>query len=156
MTAPPALAYEWPTLAAAARRICAQRAESDPVHVEKGTLTEYQAMNRLRIARALVAQWDSVVAHQPPYDPETAWAASLGREGAYPHELREDLHAAAARARTIADRHGEDADAEDFAQAVEALAWHERPRQPGVSHVLDVAHVNAMARAAMKAGEPNK
>lgn len=144
-TAAPLLAHEWPSLAAAARRMLAQRIEHDPASVEKGTITAEVAAKRLRIARAIVAQWDSVVAYSMPYDPQDAWIATDGREGAYPHELREDLNTAAERARAAANRHGEDASAAAFADAVEALAWHERPRDH-ISHVRDAAYVNALRR----------
>ncbi|WP_230769499.1 hypothetical protein [Sphingomonas sp. Leaf4] len=137
----PALAHDWQALATAARQMLAQRIERDPPYVEAGKMTAEIAADRLRIAQALVAQWDSIVAHEPPYDPQDAWIATGGREGAYPHELREDLRAAAKRARTLADKHGEDAGAAAFADAVEALAWHERPRDH-ISHVRDAAHIN--------------
>ncbi len=141
----PTLAHDWTALAAAARQMLAQRIERDPPYVDAGKMTAELAATRLRIARALVAQWDSIVAHRPPYDPQDAWAASDGAEGAYPHELREDLRAAAKRARRLADRQGEDVAAAAFADAVEALSWHERPRD-NICHVIDAAHVNAAAR----------
>ncbi|MEN2747304.1 hypothetical protein, partial [Sphingomonas sp. T9W2] len=141
----PALASDWPALAVAARRILEQRRTVDPQHVEKGRLTEAEAAARLRVATALVAQWDSIAAGQPPYDAETAWIVSGGTEGTYPHELRTDLNAAADRARALADRHGEDAEAAHFAEAVAALAWHARPPDH-ISNILDVAHANAAFR----------
>lgn len=147
----PALASDWPALAVAARRILDQRRTLDPQQVEKGRLTAADAATRLRVATALVAQWDSIAAGQPPYDAETAWIVSGGAEGTYPHELRTDLNAAADRARALADRHGEDAEAAHFAEAVAALAWHARPPDH-ISNILDVAHVNAKARA-QRAGE---
>lgn len=141
----PALASDWPALAVAARRILDQRRTLDPQQVEKGRLTAADAATRLRVATALVAQWDSIVAGQPPYDAETAWIVSGGTEGTYPHELRTDLTAAAGRARALADRHGENAEAALFAEAVAALAWHARPRDH-ISNILDVAHANAAHR----------
>lgn len=145
MTMPP-LASDWPALASAAHRILAQRRTLDPQQVEKGRLTAADAATRLRVATALAAQWDSIAAGQPPYDAETAWIVSNGTEGTYPHELRTDLNAAADRARALADRHGEDAEAAHFAEAVAALGWHARPRDH-ISHILDVAHANAAWRA---------
>lgn len=145
MTPMPALASDWPALARAARRILEQRRTLDPQQVEKGRLTQVEAAARLRVATALVAQWDSIAAGLIPYDAETAWITSGGTEGTYPHELREDLNAAAARARALADRHAEDADAAHFAEAVAALAWHARPRDH-ISHILNVAHANAAFR----------
>ena len=146
MTPLPALASDWHALAVAARRILDQRRTLDPQQVEKGRLTAADAAARLRIATALVAQWDSIAAGQPPYDAETAWIASGGAKGTYPHELRTDLNAAADRARALADRHGEDADAAQFAAAVAALAWHARPRDH-ISNIFDVAQANAAWRA---------
>ncbi len=141
----PAMASDWPALALAARQMLAQRESSAASNVEKGRLTAAQAADRIRVARALASLWDTITAGQPPYDFETAWIDSAGREGTYPHELRADLDAAAGRARILADRKGEDAGAEAFAQALAALAWHARPRDH-VSHILDVAHVNAALR----------
>lgn len=147
----PALASDWPALARAAHRILDRRRNLDPQQVEKGRITEAEAATRLRVATALAAQWDSIAAGQSPYDAETAWIASGGTEGTYPHELREDLAAAATGARILAERHGKDADAAHFAEAVAALAWHARPPDH-ISNILDVAHVNAKARA-QRAGE---
>ncbi|MGW8189560.1 hypothetical protein [Sphingomonas hankookensis] len=145
MTIPP-MASEWPQLARAARHILAQREAHDPQQVAKGRLTEVEAATRLRIARALSAQWDSIAAGIVPYDAETAWIDSGGAEGAYPHELHADLSAGAALARARADRHDTDREAEHFAQCVAALAWHARPRDH-ISHILDVAHANVAIRA---------
>lgn len=141
----PAMASDWTSLAAAARRVLAQREAGDAAWVEKGRLTHAEAADRLRIARALVALWDSVVAREPPYDIETAWIESRGAEGCYPHELRTDLTAAADRARLIAERSPDDPDAANFAEAVAALAWHARPPDH-ISNIVDVAHVNATFR----------
>lgn len=145
MTIPP-MASEWPQLARAARHILAQREAHDPQQVAKGRLTEVEAATRLRIARALSAQWDSIVVGIEPYDAETAWIESEGAEGAYPHELYADLSSGAALARARADRNDDDREAEHFAQCVAALAWHARPRDH-MSHILDVAHANAAIRA---------
>ncbi len=141
----PALASDWPALARAAHRILDQRRTLDPQQVEKGRLTAAEAAARLRVATALSALWDSIATGQPPYDAETAWIASKGTEGTYPHELRTDLNAAANRARALADRHGEDAEAAHFADAVAALAWHARPPDH-ISSIIDVAHANATHR----------
>lgn len=149
----PYMASDWQALAVAARRILAQREATDSEQVEKGRITRAQAADRLRIARALSTFWDSVAAGRFPYDAETAWIESRGAEGAYPHELRIDLTNAATRTRALADRKGEDADAEHFAQCVEALAWHARPRDH-ISHIFDVAHANATWRAS-RSGECN-
>lgn len=138
----PALASDWPALALAARQMLAQREASVAGNVEKGRLTASQAADRVRVARALSRLWDTIAAGQPPYDFETAWVVSEGREGTYPHELRSDLDAAAARARTLADRKGEDAAAAAFAEALAALAWHARPADH-ISSIIDVAHANA-------------
>lgn len=141
----PAMASEWPALALAARQMLAQREASAAGNVEKGRLTEAQAADRVRVARALSRLWDTIAAGQPPYDFETAWIVSGGREGTYPYELRADLDAAAARARTIADRKGEDAAAAAFADALAALAWHARAADH-ISSIIDVAHANAAHR----------
>lgn len=141
-----AMASDWTSLAGAARRVLAQREAGDAAWVEKGRLTQAEAAARLRIARALVALWDSIVTGEPPYDAETAWIESRGAEGCYPHELRTDLAAAADRARLLAERNPEDLDAARFAEAVAALAWHARPADH-ISSIVDVAHVNAAARA---------
>lgn len=141
----PGMASDWTSLAAAARRVLAQREAGDAAWVEKGRLTQAEAAARLRIARALVALWDSIVAGEPPYDAETAWIESRGAEGCYPHELRTDLAAAADRARLLAERNPEEPDAARFAEAVAALAWHARPADQ-ISSIIDVAHVNAAAR----------
>ena len=139
------MASDWNLLAAAARRVLAQREDGDAAWVEKGRLTQAEAAARLRIARALVALWDSIVAGEPPYDAETAWIESRGAEGCFPHELRTDLAAAADRARSLAERNAQDLDAARFAEAVTALAWHARPADH-ISSIVDVAHVNAAAR----------
>jgi hypothetical protein len=141
----PAMAADWPALAHAAHQMLAQREASAAGNVEKGRLTEVQASDRIRVARALSRLWDTIAAGQPPYDFETAWIVSGGQEGTYPHELRTDLNAAAARARTIADRRGEKADAATFADALAALAWHARPADH-ISSIIDVAHANVLAR----------
>ncbi|WP_430636376.1 hypothetical protein [Sphingomonas hankookensis] len=100
------MASDWPALAKAARQMLAQREASAYANVEKGRLTREQAADRIRVARALSRLWDTIAAGQPPYDFETAWIDSAGREGTYPHELRADLDAAAGRARILADRKG--------------------------------------------------
>ncbi len=141
----PNMASEWPALALAARQMLAQREASAAANVEKGRLTAAQAADRIRVARALSQLWDTIAAGQPPYDFETAWMVSGGREGTYPYELRTDLDAAAARARTIADRRGENAYAAAFADALAALAWHARPADR-ISSIIDVAHANVLAR----------
>lgn len=141
----PDMVSDWPALALAARQMLAQREASAAGNVEKGRLTAGQAADRIRVARALSRLWDTIAAGQPPYDFETAWIFSAGREGTYPHELRTDLDAAAARARTIADRKGEDASAATFAEALAALAWHARPRDH-ISSIIDVAYANAALR----------
>jgi hypothetical protein len=141
----PMMASDWPALALAARQMLNQREGSAAANVEKGRLTKAQAADRIRVARALSRLWDTIAAGQPPYDFETAWIESGGREGSYPHELRADLEAAAARARMIADRKGEDAAAAAFAEALAALAWHARPPDH-ISSIIDVAHINASAR----------
>lgn len=145
ISALPAMASDWKSLASAARQLLIQREGSDAANVEKGRLTEAQAADRIRVARALSRLWDTIAAGQPPYDYETAWIVSEGREGTYPHELRSDLNAAAARARTLADRKGEDAAAAAFAEALAALAWHARPPDH-ISSIIDVAHANAAHR----------
>lgn len=150
MTIPP-MASEWPQLTRAARHILAQREAHDPQQVAKGRLTEVEAATRLRIARALSAQWDSIAAGIVPYDAETAWIESEGAEGTYPHELHSDLTAGASLARARADRHDDDREADHFALCVAALAWHARPRDH-MSHILDVAHANAAIRA-IRAGK---
>lgn len=139
------MASEWPALAAAAKRMLAQREASAEANIEKGKLTPEQAADRIRVARALSRLWDTIAAGTAPYDFETAWIESAGREGTYPHELRTDLDAAATRARTLADRKG-DAQAAAFADALAALAWHARPRDH-ISNIIDVAHANAAARS---------
>lgn len=141
----PAMASDWPALALAARQMLAQRESSAAGNVEKGRLTATQAADRIRVARALSQLWDTIATGQPPYDFETAWIVSEGQDGTYPHELRTDLDAAAARARTLADRKGEDAAAAAFAEALAALAWHARPRDH-ISSIIDVAHANAAHR----------
>lgn len=146
MTGMPPMASDWPALATAARQMLAQRETSADANVEKGRLTAAQAADRIRVARALSRLWDTIAAGAIPYDFETAWIDSAGHEGTYPHELRADLDAAAARARTLADRKGEDAKAAAFAEALAALAWHARPRDH-ISHIIDVAHANAAARS---------
>lgn len=145
MTPLPAMASDWSALAAAAQQMLAQREASAEANIEKGKLTPEQAADRIRVARALSRLWDTIAAGAAPYDFETAWIESAGREGTYPHELRTDLDAAAVRARTLADRKREDIAAAAFADALAALAWHARPADH-ISNIIDVAHANAVHR----------
>lgn len=110
-------------LADAARHLLRERENRYPALVEAGKLEADHADLALSRARAIAAQWAWIVAGpaEVPWDEVN----QIYGFGAYNHDLVDELANAAARARTIADRKGDDRSIV-FADLCDALAWHQR------------------------------
>lgn len=148
-TPPPYAAItHWPDLLATARAILAQREKRYPQEVERERMTEADATRGLRIARALVRQWQAVVDRDDWYDAESDFAFGDGSTGAGEVELRADLARAAQLAAEIADRDPDNEGARAFADRITALAWHQRPFGAGrCPHIEAVHKLNQAVRA---------
>lgn len=107
----------------AARHLLRERENRYPALVEAGKLEADHAEVALSRARAITAQWAWIVAGpvEVPWDD----ANQIYGFGAYNHDLVDEIANAAARARTIANRKGDDRSIV-FADLCDALAWHQR------------------------------
>lgn len=76
VTTEPRLAHSYDTLAEIAAQVADERATGDPRFVEQGRLTEQQSADRIRVARALAAEWRALANLNPPPAP-TASNAEL-------------------------------------------------------------------------------
>jgi hypothetical protein len=133
----PARRNDWEALAATARALLDAREEGYPGLVAAGKLAPADADRRLRIMRAVAAQWGAVVEQRDL--PDVAdYRATLGADWA---EMEAELDAVAARAAELAARRREDRTARDQADLAAALRWHELPSAPGSGHPhIHVAH----------------
>ena len=147
-TPPPyACINHWPDLLATAQAILAQREKRYPQEVERARMTPYEAERGLRIACALVRQWQAVVDRADWYDAESDFAFGDGSTGAGEVELRADLTRATQLAADIADRDPHNDGARAFADRIAALAWHQRPFGAGqCPHIEAVHKLNQAAR----------
>lgn len=148
-TPPPFAAItSWPDLLTTAQAILAQREKRYPQEVERERMTATEAARGLRIARALVRQWQAIVDRADWYDAESDFAFGDGSTGAGDVELRADLARAAQLAADIADRDPDNEGARAFADRIAALAWHQRPFGAGRSPHIEAVHkLNQAARA---------
>jgi hypothetical protein len=106
----------------AARHLLRERETRYPALVEAGKLEADHAELALSRARAVAAQWAWIVAGpaEVPWDEVN----QVYGFGAYNHDLIDELATAAARARAIADRKGDERSIV-FADLCDALAWHQ-------------------------------
>ncbi|MFZ3483884.1 hypothetical protein [Sphingomonas sp. 3-13AW] len=148
-TPPPyARITSWPDLLATAQAILAQREKRYPQEVERGRMTSADAERGLRIARALVRQWQAVVDRADWYDAESDFAFGDGSTGAGEVELRTDLARASMIAAERAAANPGDERLKVFADHIAALAWHQRPFGAGqCPHIEGVHKLNQAARA---------
>jgi len=107
----------------AARHLLRERETRYPALVEAGKLEADHAELALSRARTIAAQWAWIVAGpaEVPWDEVN----QIHGFGAYNHDLVDELATAADRARTIANRKGDDRSI-IFADLCDALAWHQR------------------------------
>ena len=126
MTAP-RFAYEHDILVKVAERLLAERKERWNAAVTAGTITREKADEGIRITSAVVQQWRAVVDRADVPDWCSTWAAF----GAGESEMRATLDAAQLRAAKIADATPGNRDKADHADALAALAWHQRRASPG-------------------------
>ena len=146
MTDAPRFANDWEGLAAVAERLRDDRTRGDPDQVRAGRFTQRQADDRARVSQALALQWRAIARREP-----IPWL------DAGPVEIRADLEAAAA---ATAKRAGAAPKAAvqigaaqisyaDFAEAVAALLWQQRPYRDGTDtpRIVFIHSINQMARA---------
>lgn len=107
----------------AARHLLRERETRYPKLIDEGKLDADRAELSLSRARAIAAQWAWIVAGpaKVPWDEVN----QIYGFGAYNHDLVDELATAADRARTIANRKGDDRSI-IFADLCDALAWHQR------------------------------
>jgi len=107
----------------AARHLLRERETRYPALVDAGKLEADHAELALSRARAVAAQWEWIVLGpaEVPWDEVN----QIHGFGAYNHDLVDELATAAARARAIADRKGDERSIV-FADLCDALAWHQR------------------------------
>lgn len=107
----------------AARHLLRERETRYPKLIEERKLDADRAELALSRARAIAAQWAWIAAGpvEVPWDEVN----QIYGFGAYNHDLVDELATAADRARTIANRKGDDRSI-IFADLCDALAWHQR------------------------------
>ncbi|MDP1026364.1 hypothetical protein Q5H91_04000 [Sphingomonas sp. KR1UV-12] len=142
--------YDRDYCAAGAVHLLREREAKYPALIAAGKLpAETGALGQDR-ARALVAQWCwAMDLHGPIYPP---WDEGRGVHGfgAYEFELAEEMTAAAARGRAIADRDPTSWAKREIADLCDALAWWQS-RDPGTYSCRIVRETVAARRCAAAA-----
>jgi hypothetical protein len=134
---PPPFYSDWPSLAAFAEQLLAQRLTADPEAVKANRLSQALADDRARVMGAVVAVWRAIVRREPV--PELQ---------AFHAEIRLDLASArAAFSARSAAAPGNTSLAQQLALAV-ALEWNHRGCMPGADcpWILHVHEANLIAR----------
>lgn len=121
---------DWPSLAAAAERLLADRRQRDPASVEASRLTEAEARARELTMASVVAIWRAVVRHEALPELTASHAAT-----------RADLEGAAAACARIAQSRPGDQGSADHAMRVAALAGYHRAVAPDGTPMIIAVHL---------------
>lgn len=123
-------AFPLTTLAALARDIVSLRERIYPARVSAARMTQAQADDGLRIARAHAAFWAAVIGDSVETDVETDNPSrSIGASWA---EMRDDCRRTAAAAKADAEHHPDDPRRADIALAAACLAANLDPFSDGL------------------------
>lgn len=127
---------DWADLGRTAVQLLTEREKGYPALIAAGTLDQAQAGNRIRVMRAVVAIWRTVLNDDRLPEP-TDFHAQFGATW---EEMRDDLARAAMRARELAQRQQGNRDAAVQAELVEALAWQHQPVCAGSGPHIWLSH----------------
>ena len=127
---------DWADLGRTAVQLLSEREKGYPAMVAAQKLDQVLADTRIRVMRAVVAIWRTVLNDDALPEPSEFQA----HFGATWEEMREDLDRAAARARELARKHRDNRDAVVQAELVEALAWQHQPVCAGSGPHIWLSH----------------
>lgn len=127
---------DWADLGRTAVQLLSEREKGYPAMIAAEKLDQALADARIRVMRAVVAIWRTVLNDEPLPEP----ADFQARFGATWEEMREDLDRAAVRARELSRKHRDNRDAAVQAELVEALAWQHQPVCTGSGPHIWLSH----------------